>query len=371
MSTDLFEQPSPDIDSIPKPTFRHRMFFNFLVISPSYYIAHISRSDKRKLQNANKVPDFHKVLKMYSLCGNVFDRTFDVWWVETGHKVLEVKPKELTLLFRPDFTRSSKYNAEVLSLLIENKRRAHLKKNNENKVEFLKNKIRDSTLENRHSIVVEKYDISKHDRLVQKNGWLPNWLAAYHFRDSLVHDKKSKAFGNITKSFVMKEEFFQFIKDKSSNKDDWLIEIPTQVIAGLKVGYNNKSSEKAKRYLSMLMSKNLSEARYISENAARGVFPSKQIIPCLKFDPITLRQVLYTDFDKTYKQFLELKNCFVTPIKRKKKPKDEYKESISKALQEQEIKKMIESESIEKAEELALEIAREMYRKSNVKKGLR
>lgn len=369
MSSDLFEQLSPDIDSIPKPTFRHRMFFNFLVISPSYYIAHISRSDKRKLQNANKVPDFNKVLKMYSLCGNVFDRTFDVWWVETGHKVLEAKSKEPTILFKPDFTRSSKYNAEVLTLLIENKRRAHIK--NENKVEFLKNKIRDTTLENRHSIVVEKYNISRHDRLVQKNGWLPNWLAAYHFRDSLVHDKKSKAFGNITKSFVMEEGFSQFINDNSKNKEDWLIEIPSQKIAGLKVGYNNKSSEKAKRYLSMLMSKNLSEARYISENAARGVFPSKQSIPCLKFDPITLKQVLYKDLNKTLNEFMQLKNSFITPIKRKKKAKDEYKELISKALQEQEIKKMIESKSIEKAEELALDIAREMYRNSSVKKGLR
>ncbi|QWD10065.1 hypothetical protein G6713_04965 [Polynucleobacter paneuropaeus] len=369
MSSNLFEQLPSDIDPIPKPTFRHRMFFNFLVISPSYYIAHISRSDKRKARNTNKVPDFHKVLEMYSLCGNVFDRTFDVWWAETGHKIIEAKSKEPTLLFKPDFTRSSKYNAEVLTLLIENKRRAHI--NNQNKVGFLKNKIRDTTLENRYSIVVEKYNISRHDRLVQKNGWLPNWLAAYHFRDSLVHDKKSRAFRNITKSFVMKEGFVEFIKDKSKRKDDSLIEIPRQEIVGLKADYNNKLSEKAKRYLSMLMSKNLSEARYISENAARGVFPSKQSIPCLKFDPTALEQVLYKDLNQTLNELLQLDNSFVTPIKRKKKAKDDYKELISKAFQEQEIKKMIESESQVKAEEMALEIAREMYRNSQVKKGLR
>ena len=369
MKSDLFEDLLPVAKSVPKPTFRHRMLFNFLVISPSYYIAHISRSNKRKAQNAEKVPDFNKVLKMYSLCGNVFDKSFSKWWVETGHKVFAVSPKEPTLLFKPDLTKSAKYNSELLTLLIQSKKHTHI--NNEDKIELLKNKIRDSTLRNRYVIVTDKYDIDNHEQLVQKNGWLPNWLAAYHFRNCLVQDIKSRAFKDITKNFVMEDRLTTFIKGKSLRKDGGLIKIPINEIAGLKVGYRNKASEKAKRYLSMLMSKNLAEARYISENAARGLFPSKQSIPCLSFDPITLKQVLYRDWDQIYEEMTQLKDRFITPMRQKKKAKDAQKELIAESLREREIRQVIQIESQAKAEEMALEIARDMYQKSFIHKNLR
>jgi hypothetical protein len=363
MATDLFEELLPNGNRIPMPSFRHRMFFEFLVISPSYFRAHTSSTQKILSQNMKEVPDFKNVVQMYSLCGNVFDTTFDEWWRNTGHKVIAADVIETPVIFKPDLNKSISYNTDLLRLILKRKNRLY--SNNENKMQFVKNKIRDLTLNQRRELVEKKFNTIMHSLYFSKNGKIPNWLGAYHYRDNLVAYQKGKAFKDIEKSFVLEDGSkgsFKKIGRGSYKVEEVIVKHATS----LKKNYANESTNKAKRYLSMLMSKNLSEALYISENAARGIFPSKEKINCLKFDASSLNFIFKEEGKNLFDNFIKMvKNneILITPINKKQsKNSSDFKKD--QELLDAKINEEISKDLNELVEERALELAREMYRKS-------
>jgi hypothetical protein len=363
MATDLFEELLPNGNSIPMPSFRHRMFFEFLVISPSYYRAHTSSTKKILSLNKKEVPDFKNVVQIYSLCGNVFDTTFDEWWRNTGHKVVAADIIESPVIFKPDLNKSIGYNTDLLRLILKQKNRFY--SNNENKIQFEKNKIRDLTLSQRCDLVEKKFNTTMHSIYFSKNGKIPNWLGAYHYRDNLVAYQKGKAFKDIKKSFVLVDDNISSFK-KIGRGSYKLENVAIKYATELKKNHANESTEKAKRYLSMLMSKNLSEALYISENAARGIFPSKEKIKCLKFDAFSLDVIFKEKGNNLFGNFLKMvKNneLFITPIN-KKQSRNSFDFKKDQEFLDAKINEEISKDLNELVEARALELAREMYRKS-------
>jgi hypothetical protein len=63
----------------------HAYFFRFLLISPSYQLAHrFATGEEVTKHEIARVKNWDLVLTTYSQCGNVFDLPFLKWWDQTG-----------------------------------------------------------------------------------------------------------------------------------------------------------------------------------------------------------------------------------------------------------------------------------------------
>ena len=63
----------------------HEYFYRFLLISPSYQLAHkVATGEVVKAEEIAHVLDWDLVLKTYSLCGDIFNVPFLKWWDQTG-----------------------------------------------------------------------------------------------------------------------------------------------------------------------------------------------------------------------------------------------------------------------------------------------
>lgn len=81
------------------PTQEHELFFEYLAISPSYFKAHQyvtgSANDSEIFASIYK---WDVVLKIYSICGDVFTTTFDQWWKSCGQSLFYVPNKDVGYL---------------------------------------------------------------------------------------------------------------------------------------------------------------------------------------------------------------------------------------------------------------------------------
>lgn len=63
----------------------HEYFYRFLLISPSYQLAHkVATGEVVNAEEIAHVLDWDLVLKTYSLCGDIFNVPFLKWWDQTG-----------------------------------------------------------------------------------------------------------------------------------------------------------------------------------------------------------------------------------------------------------------------------------------------
>ena len=63
----------------------HEYFYRFLLISPSYQLAHkVATGEVVKAEEIANVLDWDLVLRTYSLCGDIFNVPFLKWWEQTG-----------------------------------------------------------------------------------------------------------------------------------------------------------------------------------------------------------------------------------------------------------------------------------------------
>jgi hypothetical protein len=63
----------------------HETFHEFLLISPSYRIAHLALTDQLTDPSViEKISDWDSVLATYKLCGNIYSMPFIEWWDATG-----------------------------------------------------------------------------------------------------------------------------------------------------------------------------------------------------------------------------------------------------------------------------------------------
>ena len=221
------------------PTVKHRLFFEFLLISPSYYLAYQIRSKRKKTKPAELPDEFQKVLNLYDRVGNIYTTTFDKWWDSGGVEILAPERKKAKLVFQVDVSKPKERTLQEFKDFMDG---INFKPFNplKSQIHLLTNKIRMSTLKDRLDLVEirSRYGDNKSTNQVTKT---PYWEIALQAKENNSNLRYSKPLTLIE-------------RDK----------------------YKRKSNKPKKAYMTMLISKNLKEALCISENAARGIFPSKE-----------------------------------------------------------------------------------------------
>lgn len=212
-----------DFNSHPK--HEHYLFFQFLVISPSYWLAHKIKTKKR-INTEEKIPsDIKTVLKTYEIVGNVYDLLFEDWWEKNGYELFYENKVKQKLTLYIDLNMPKKQILENVNRNLDDALKARTNKKI-NQFNFLINKIRDTALFVKLRIIEEKCNAFK----LQKK--IPNWQIAVNVGYGSKHLKKV---------------------DLDSKK--------------------TQSNTYSRDYLGMFVAKKYTEAIYIAENAARGLFP--------------------------------------------------------------------------------------------------
>ena len=209
-------------------TDKEEAFFDFLMASPSYQLAHEVRTGGiPKDESVTKPLDFNRVLAVYDLCGNIFETGFEDWWEERGRDLLRNPSDYGSLVAYPvDLEQATnKLIAEFTAFIRKAKTDRTSKRLPE--IRFLTNKVRISALHARLALVNEK------GRIEQKTGKkISNWRLGVEVK--------------------LKSKWVDELKSATKNTSDNL---------------------EARTSLGILVSKHLKEALYLRENAARGTFP--------------------------------------------------------------------------------------------------
>lgn len=224
------------------PSIKHYLFFRFLLFSPSYYLAHQILDQKLEVSKKDYPHDFEKVLALYRRLGNIYSVCFDVWWDKVGINVLATDYKTTKVVLKIDLNKSKQEILNGVEQYLDSVN-FDVIKDKKDKIYFLNNKIRVTTLNERLTLV-ETRSLEDSDFLREINPnkkRLPYWKIGMYARPFVP-------------SFHFGKAYEEVIED------------------GIK-GWHNK---KRMAYITMLVSKNLREALDISENAARGIFPSKE-----------------------------------------------------------------------------------------------
>ena len=272
----------PQVNLVPEPTWKHRNFYDFLIISPSYFKAHQFKNGMISKEEFQKIPEFKNVLDLYEIVGDVFEPVFDEWWCNKGHKLFNYQSKR-NFLFKADINKSLDENIELLSEMYS-QRKVQIN-SKASRIVFLNNKIQKNTLSQRLDLI---HSLAPHSDPKAKFGFtMPAWFIAYkevyngyYFAGT---KRRSKLMTNIRSALIYKEGTLSYPEEKYSVKKNayvsQYITRPTLHIIGYKVDGIKKSAQQAKRYISMLVSKEKRECLLIAENAARGRFPTNEIIP--------------------------------------------------------------------------------------------
>lgn len=203
-------------------------FFDFLVASPSYQLAHRHRTIGIPKDEAVFLPsDFNRVLEIYDLCGNLYETDFEDWWEDRGRDLLRNPADMGDLLAYPvDLSKSLTELLDEFAAFIRQVK-ADRATTTEPKIAFITNKVRVSALHDRLALVNDK------GRLERKAGKkISNWRLGVEVK--------------------LKSKWTDELKDATRNTQDNL---------------------EARTSLGILVSKHLKEALYLAENAARGMFP--------------------------------------------------------------------------------------------------
>jgi hypothetical protein len=232
------------------PTIEHNLFFQYLIISPSYWKAHLIRKGQLTLSDKSLPKDIKKVIKIYDLFGDIFLTPFEVWWEATGCNLFYSGTDIRTLNIMIDITKS--------------------------KISLLKQ-------------IEEKIDDAQSRR---KNAVKPKVSLAIN---------KIQPFSLFEKLQLIEEKAKAY-RDQNPKLENWKIALLANLETKWKSKLNEGSkptsrNESARAYLGMLVSKNIAEAVAVAENAARGDFPSKVGAPSkMRLDYEHLSKLFYERF---------------------------------------------------------------------------
>ena len=215
----------------------HLFFYGFLRISPSYQLAH--RYVNQELDQNNEIVfpnDFDLVLEKYQIFGDVINQQFESWWLNKGNTLFKQNEKSKKIILDLDLKKTEKENLTEISKILK----ILYSRNRETKevITIPKNKIHSKSLAIRMEIATAKPygGLLLNDYKVLLNSptkKLKDWqLASYMSKFSKYQD-----------------DIDPLKKPLASNKT-------------------------ARDELSKSIAKYIREARLISENAARGIFPS-------------------------------------------------------------------------------------------------
>lgn len=240
------------------PELEHELFFHFLAFSPSYitvHLAHSVKNSEKKKRLLSALPQ--SVITLYEKFGNIFDLIFDEWWVKTGQYFFVDKGGSLNLMINLDMSLDKKILLKDLESLIDEYQKTLFSK--KDKIIFLKNKIQ------LRNLVYLKQLVSLKSNYVKNNIDIPDWRLGVDASERWPLSKHAEVF------FSRYPELHISIKKLDKNKNN----------------------EKSRYLLGQLVNRQLREALCIAENAARGIFPSKEI-----FDEIDLVNFDYKNYSK-------------------------------------------------------------------------
>lgn len=211
------------------PTVEHNLFFQYLIVSPSYWKAHLIRKGELSLDDKTLPKDIKIVLKTYDLFGDIFTKPFEIWWEQTGCDLFYSDADLTTLNITLDITKPKDMLIRQVDLKISEIQKRQ-KKSKKPKAFLQVNKIQPFSLFEKLQLVEEK-----------ASAYLEGNPGLEHWRIAILTNLQTKW--------------------KRGIKEDSKL---------------TASNEKARAYLGMLVSKNIAEALDVAENAARGKFPSKE-----------------------------------------------------------------------------------------------
>ena len=220
---------------MPNPSEKHRLFFEYLLISPSYQLAHEFVNALLSVEHPAPPDDFDEVLNFYARCGSVFDISFEQWWSERGANLFAYSNDSKRVIpYRVDMSKSVKDLVvefkDFLTMATESRRVA----SSGPSLNLLSSKVHKKTLRSRLGLVMDK---ARRDAVGKP---LTNWELA----------------------------IFSGLESSQLN--------------GLAIGMKLSGKNEAKRvYAGMWVSRLIKEAGSIAEQAARGVFPKPERIPTM------------------------------------------------------------------------------------------
>ncbi len=270
------------INSTRNATDKEEVFFEFLLMSPSFQLAYKLRTQGLNKEEKSLLPsDFNRVLEIFDLCGNIFETDFDSWWEDRGRDLLRSSNQYEDLIAYPvDLSKSANILIKEFTNFVSEVKSLRKSKPT-SPITILTNKTRLQALHLRLALVNDK------GRLEWKSGKkIENW------RLGVEVDIKSK----------------------------WTTELKTAT-------KNTIDNLEARTSLGILVSKHLKEALYLAENAARGVFPSVEAIDT----------GLTFDFEKTW--LLAKNQIKLAHTQRQKKIKNG--EYVRKTYYERKVKPML------------------------------
>ena len=271
--------------------YKHEYIFYYLLISPSYWLAH-RQIHLNEVIPENELPeDFANVLAMYKKLGDIYSKHFIEWWDETGKDLFADKNAKERILISIDPNKPKQALLDDFMALLA-KLESRAQKAPSTKIQFEINKIRLSSLHTRFQLVIAKAEFFQ-NKIKKEQLW-----------------KLAKYIGiNSTKT----KEIRLNSKKTSANLE-------------------------TRTYLSILASKHLSDALCIAENAARGKFPSLDPINSgLKFDYIAIKKQQDAYAKRTW-------DLLLTEEKNKK----DYGKIISPTNASKKLRHINESEMLEK-----------------------
>ncbi len=276
------------------PTFEHELFFYFLLMSPSYALAHQFKG--KKIPAGIEVPtDFDTVRKTYDLIGNIYEATFEDWWQGGGYELFDYQNEVKKLTISVDLTKPQSESLQAVMVTIKNAYSQNKKKSAGHKIKFIKNKLHYSSINDRKNFLMTKAIANyKLGRDVE------NWRVAVKAR------------------------------------------VLSKWIEGLTVDARpTQDNLKARVALGELSHKLARDGWYLSENAARLEFPSvtpnPHAIP-IEYNVIALKLFRYAELEtamlERYKDNPELliRDQYLLNIKREFRKKRKLEKKIEKAV---------------------------------------
>lgn len=255
--------------------YKHEYLFKFLQISPSYQLAYRRITLKEKIAKRELPNDFDLVVSIYKNIGNVFDLNFVEWWLQKNELCFANERINKRLLIGVDITKSKEDLMYEFEKLVD-KSKLSLLNINPASYNLKINKIRLQSLRDRHYLVESK--------------------AEFYF------NKRQEEHWKLAKFIGIGSKWTESLRLNSKK---------------------TKINLQARNYLSILVSKNLKEALYLSENAARGNFPLiEKIETDLRFDfpfinnqigkntKITWRLLMEHADDKDFIKYVDPTNSF-------------------------------------------------------------
>jgi hypothetical protein len=257
-----------------------RLWFEYLAVSPSYELARRERSGTLTAEDEAKLPaDFGRVLSVYDNLGDVQSLRFHEWWRLRGSKHLQAENETSTVANLGTLVRDPAGDADVDGALAKYRNEAWIKQG------------MPDTL-----IVAIPKDLHAAVIMHQLKG-LIDWTKPTH-EGQVVNQPTYKLVGKrIHWRVLMRYLYVLYFRANLPDASLWQIGAQTG-ISSMHSPYIDPVLDKPteenfdrRETLGILTNRALRHALLISENAARGVFPSHNKVPeVVKFNHPELRE---------------------------------------------------------------------------------